>query len=260
MSTVTSTLGSRRLPTGRFLLGGLIVLVGLLLLLQTTGVFETRQFLQYIPSLFVLLGIWLFVQSGYRSIVGPVVIVGVAGAAQLVVLGHATAEQLIVYWPVLIIALGLSIAIGQYRSSVRRSDASYTSGVTVFGGVEKRNTSEAFVGGDLTTIFGETTLDLRDATLTDRPARVDLTVLFGEAQLIVPRDWVVQMDVVPVLGSAADERPRRVIADDPTGQEGDLAGEVADPAGEVADPAGERAGPDLVVTGFVAFGEASVRD
>ena len=227
--------------------------MGVLLLFQTTGIFETRSLLQYVPSLFVLLGIWLFVQSGYRSIVGPVVIVGVAGAVQLSVLGYATAEELVVYWPVLVIALGLSIALGQYRSSVRRSDASYTSGVTVFGGVEKRNTSEAFVGGDLTTIFGETTLDLRDAKLTDRPARVDLTVLFGEAQLIVPRDWVVQMEVVPVLGSAADERPRRALADDPTGEE-------VDPTGGGADPTGERTGADLVVTGFVAFGEASVRD
>ena len=253
MSTMTSTTRSRRLPTGRFLLGGLVVLVGVLLLFQSTGIFETRSLLQYVPSLFVLLGIWLFVQSGFRSIVGPVVIVGVAGAVQLSVLGYATAEQLVVYWPVLVIALGLSIALGQYRSRTRRSDASYTSGVTVFGGVEKRNTSEAFVGGDLTTIFGETTLDLRDAKLTDRPARVDLTVLFGEAQVIVPRDWVVQMEVVPVLGSAADERPRRAITDDPTG-------EGADPTGEGADPARERAGADLVVTGFVAFGEASVRD
>ncbi|AUX07837.1 hypothetical protein AArcSl_0182 [Halalkaliarchaeum desulfuricum] len=246
MSTVSSTIRSQRLPTGRFLLGALVILVGVLLLFQTTGVFETRQLLQYVPSLFVLLGIWLFVQSGFRSLVGPVVIVGVAGAVQLIVLGYATAEQLVVYWPVLVIALGLSIAMGQYRSSVRRSDASYSSGVTVFGGVEKRNTSEAFVGGDLTTIFGETTLDLRDAQLTDRPARVDLTVLFGEAQVIVPRDWVVQMEVIPILGSAADDRPRRAIGDDMTVE---LEGATVD-----------RDGVDLVVTGFVAFGEASVRD
>lgn len=109
----------------------------------------------------------------------------------------------------------------------------------MFGGVEKRNTSEAFVGGDLTTIFGETTLDLRDARLTERPARVDVTVLFGETQLIVPRDWIVQMDVVPVLGAAADERPRRAVG----GEESEANGAV-----------------DLVVSGFVAFGEASVRD
>ena len=230
-----ATTSARRLPTSQFLLGGIVVLLGVLLLLHTTGTLPTGDLLLYVPSLFVLLGVWILVQSRLRSLVGPVVLIGVAGAAQLVVLEYATFEQVVVYWPVLVIAFGLSIALGQFRSRVQQSDAAFTSGMAVFGGVEKRNTSKAFTGGDLTAFFGGTELDLRDAAIEEKPARIDATVLFGEVEIIVPREWNVRMDVVPVLGGASDDRPRR-------------------------DHASDHDEIDLVVTGFAAFGEISVTD
>lgn len=227
-----STITSRRIPTSQFLLGAIIVLLGVLLLFNTTGIYPTQDLLLYVPSLFVALGIWLLVQSRLRSIIGPVVLIGVAGAAQLIVLDYATVDQVIVYWPVLVIALGLSIALGQYRSRVQYSDADFTSGVAVLGGVEKRNTSKTFAGGDLTAIFGDTKLDLRDAQIAVRPARINATVMFGDIDIIVPRDWNVQMDLLPVLADATDDRRRH-----------DHHDEV-----------------DLIITGFAAFGDVSVTD
>jgi predicted membrane protein len=99
--------------------------------------------------------------------------------------------------------------------------------------VEKRNTSRQFTGADLTAIFGGTELDLRDATVAERPARINAVAMFGGVDIIVPRDWNVQLDVLPVLGGATDDRPRRETQHD------DI---------------------DLVVTGFAAFGGVSVTD
>lgn len=223
----------RRFPTVQALFGGFIVLVGLLLLLDTTGVLETRSLLLYTPSLLVVVGLWALVGSGFRNLVGPVVLVGVGAAAQLVALGYATVDQLVVFWPVLIVAFGLSVVLGTYRSRVRATDDAYSSLFAAFGGVERRNTSKAFAGADLTAIFGGAELDLRDAELTDRPVTVNAVALFGGADVIVPRDWNVRMEVLPVLGGASDERPRRE----------DRHEEV-----------------DLVVTGFTAFGGVSVTD
>lgn len=222
-----------RVPSGQLLLGAIIALIGVLLLLSTTGLFSTRGILVYVPSLFVILGLWIFVQSGFRSIVAPVFFVGIGGAWQLVTLEYATVEQVVVYWPVLVIAIGVSIALGQYRSRVRSSSDAYTSTFALLGSAEKRNTSANYAGANLTTAFGETRLDLRDATIEDRPARIDTTTLFGETEIVVPREWTVQMDVVPLLGEASDNRPRRGTQSD---------------------------GVDLVVGGFVAFGEITVRD
>lgn len=219
--------------TSQFLLGAIVVLVGLLLLLETTGLVSTSDLLRYVPSLFVAVGLWALVQSRFRNIVGPVVLVGVASAWQAVALGYATVDQVVSFWPVLIIAFGLSIILGQVRSRVRETETTFTSAFAAFGGVEKRNTSKGFTGADLTAIFGGTELDLRDAALEDRPAQINAVAMFGGVDVIVPREWNVQLDVLPILGGASDDRPRR-------GEEHD----------EI----------DLVVTGFAAFGGVTVTD
>ncbi|MCU4743722.1 cell wall-active antibiotics response protein [Halobacteria archaeon AArc-m2/3/4] len=230
MATTTS---SRRLPTSQALLGAIVVLVGILLLLDTTGVVPTRDALLYVPSIFVAVGVWALVQNHFRNIVGPVVLIGVAGAGQLVALEYVTVDQVVVFWPVFVIAFGLSIVLGQFRSHVHDTDDAYTSAFVAFGGIDKRNISKAFTGGDLTAVFGGTELDLRDAVIEDRPARINAVALFGGVDVVVPREWNVQMTVVPVLGGASDDRPRRETQHD-----------------EI----------DLVVTGFAAFGGVSVTD
>lgn len=228
-----ATTTSRRVPTSQLLIGGIVALVGVLLLLQTTGLFATRNILLYVPTLFVVLGIWMIIQSRFHSLIGPIILIGIAGGAQLIVLDYATFAQVVVYWPVLVIALGLSIAIGQFRSRVQHTDNSFTSGFAIFGGIEKRNTTKSFTGGNLTAIFGGTELDLRDAAVATPPARITTTVLFGDAEIVVPEDWNVHVDAVPIFGEASDRRRR----DSDTHE--DL---------------------DLIVTGFVAFGDITVRD
>lgn len=224
---------TRRYLTSQFLLGVIVILVGTLLLLETTDIVSTGDLLVYVPSLFVVVGLWALVQSGFRNVVGPIVLVGVAGAAQLVALGYATVDEVVSFWPALLIAFGLSIIMGQVRSRVRETDDTFTSAFAAFGGVEKRNTSKEFVGADLTAVFGGTELDLREAGLAERPAQINAVAMFGGVDLIVPRDWNVQLDVLPVLGGASDDRPRRE---------------------------GEHEGVDLVVTGFAAFGGVTVTD
>lgn len=224
---------SRGLPTSQVVFGALVVLIGVLLLLDTTGVYPTGSLLVYVPSLFVLVGIWALVRSRFRSLGGPLVVVLVAGAWQLVALDVVAADELVDFWPVLLIAFGLSIILGRYRSRVRSSTDDYSSLFAAFGGVERRNTSESFAGADLTAIFGGAELDLRDAAVADPPAHVNAVALFGGAEVIVPREWNVSMDVLPILGGATDDRPRR------------------DEQHEAV---------DLEVTGFAAFGGVTVTD
>ncbi|WP_440991748.1 LiaF transmembrane domain-containing protein [Haloarchaeobius baliensis] len=228
-----STTSSRRFPSIQVLFGALVVVLGALLLLDTTGVFPTTDLLLYAPSLFVLVGLWALFQSRLRNIVGPVVLVTIGAAWQAVALDVATVDDVIVFWPILVIAFGLSVVLGTYRSRSVEIDDAYTSMFAAFGGVERRNTSKAFTGADLTAIFGGAEIDLRDAEITDRPARINAVALFGAAEVIVPRDWNVQMDVLPVLGAAEDSRRRYETVNDDV---------------------------DLVVGGFTAFGGIEVKD
>ena len=225
-------MSSRRL-SAQALLGGFIVLLGLLLLLDTTGVYETTQLLQFVPSLFVVAGIYALVSSRLRNVAGPLVVIVVAGGWQLATLGVVEWSDFEAFWPLLIILLGLSVILGQYRARAYEVSDAFVTAVGLFGGADRRVTTDGFVGGELTAVFGGVDLDLRDATVSDRPARVNATAVFGGVDVRVPTDWNVQVDVLPIFGGAEDERPRR---------------------------AEEHDSVDLVVTGFAAFGGITVVD
>lgn len=223
----------RTLPVGQIVFGGLVILIGILLLLETTDVAPTAELLRFVPSVIIVLGLWALVQSRFRTLIGPVLLVGLGSAWQLVALGYATVDQVVAFWPVLVIALGVSVLLGQFRTGVQETGNRHTTAVAVFGGVEKRNTSDRFTGADLTAMFGGVELDLRETAVADRPAHVNAVAMFGGVEIAAPRDWNVRMDVLPVFGGAGDERtPERI----------------------------DHEEVDLVVTGFAAFGGVTVTD
>jgi len=226
---------ARRIST-QAITGTIIVIVGLLLLLSTTGIYDVGNLWRYVPSLFVLLGVWALVNSGFRNVTGPIVLIVIAGTVQLLALDLITGEAIASWWPVLIILFGLSLLFGRFRQE-RRVPAVSTDDVDligVFAGNERRITSESFRGGTATALFGGVDVDLRDAAVADPPAVLTVTALFGGAEITVPRDWTVAIDVLPVLGGVEDER------------RGPTAASAED--------------ADLVVTGFVAFGGITVKD
>lgn len=219
--------------TNRSVVGGVVVVLGVLLLLGTTGMFETESLVQYVPSLFVLVGVYAIVRSGFRNLTGPVLLVLVAASIQLLVLDVITDAFAETYWPVLVVVAGLTILLSRSRRSdptVLQEDLDL---VAVFGGVERRPVGERFRSADLAVAFGGAELDLRDAA-SAKPSEVDALVIFGGAEVYVPEDWVVEVDALPLFGAVTDERPRAPLARD-----------------------GET--PDLVVTGAVAFGGITIK-
>lgn len=225
-------MASRRL-TAQTLLGGIIVLIGLALLARSTGLFDVGSLFRFVPSLFVVLGLYALVSSGFRNIVGPVLVVLVALGWQLVALDVLAAGDVLQFWPVLVILFGVSLLLGQYRARTRAATSDATTVFAFFGGAERRVTSQTFRNADLTAIFGGIELDLRDATIADPPAHISTTTIFGGAEIRVPREWNVRIDVLPLFGATEDSRPR-------------------------ADEAHEDV--DLVLTGFVAFGGVELLD
>jgi hypothetical protein len=222
-----------RRPSSQVLIGVLVVLLGVTLLANTTGLYDTGPLLRYVPSLFVLVAVYAMLVSRFENLFGPLAVVVVAGTSQLVVLGVVEGSTVRQFWPVLVILFGLSVLLGRLRSRSVDVEASYLDAVAVFGGVERHATSRAFRGATWTALFGGTELDLRDAAVVESPARVSVTAPFGAVEVVVPREWNVRLDVLPILGVAEDERRRREPDHDAV---------------------------DLVVTGGAAFGGVSVTD
>jgi predicted membrane protein len=222
----------RRLSS-QSLLGGVVVLVGLVLLLQTTGTYDVGPLFRFVPALFVLIGLYALVTSGLQNVVGPLVLVGFGTVWQLVALDYLRWTDVVSLWPALIILFGLSILLGRVRPKARTVDGTRMDVVAIFGGRNVRADSKQFTGGEVTVAFGGADVDLRDVVVPAPPARLDVTSAFGGVEIAVPRDWRVRLDVLPLFGAAEDDRPRRET---------------------------EHETVDLVVTGICAFGGVSVTD
>ena len=226
----------RGLPT-QVATGAIIVIIGILLLLSTTDTLDVGSLWRYVPSLFVLLGVWALIRSEFRNVTGPIILIIIAGTVQLLALDLITGRTIATWWPVLIILFGFSVMTGYWR---QRRRVSTTSGddidlIGIFGGTERRVDSTSFTGGTATAIFGGVDVDLRDAAIAEPPAVETATALFGGVEVRVPEDWTVSVDALPIFGAVEDERGRRP----------DIK---------------RSAEPDLVLNGFVAFGGISIGD
>ena len=226
----------RGLPT-QVATGAIIVIIGILLLLSTTDTLDVGSLWRYVPSLFVLLGVWALIRSEFRNVTGPIILIIIAGTVQLLALDLITGRTIATWWPVLIILFGFSVMTGYWR---QRRRVPTTSGddfdlIGIFGGTERRVDSTSFTGGTATAIFGGVDIDLRDAAIAEPPAVETATALFGGVEVRVPEDWTVSVDALPIFGAVEDERGRRP----------DIK---------------RSAEPDLVLNGFVAFGGISIGD
>lgn len=106
-------------------------------------------------------------------------------------------------------------------------------GIAIFGSADRRLEADRFEAADVVAIFGDSRLDLRDATVSETPAGVDAVAIFGDVDVHVPEGWRVDLRVTSVFGEVTDRR-----------RELPSATEEA----------------DLIVTGLVLFGDLEVRD
>ena len=111
---------------------------------------------------------------------------------------------------------------------------------TALGGITDRNVSQDFRGGRLTAFLGGVSVDLRQAEIVERPARIHVSAILGGVEISVPQHWNVKKHVRPIAGGVDDRRPPVRHSDD--------------------DDAPLDNAPDLVVTGSVLLGGLLIRD
>jgi hypothetical protein len=159
-----------------------------------------------------------------------------------------------------VVAGVLATRVADRGASLARADGSGTVSVhAVMSGNRRTVEAVPFRGGEMTTIMGESRLDLRQAALAPGDhAVVDIVTVMGSAIVYVPDGWEVDFDAVPVMGGVKDER-RRLVDPDADAPPETGAPEAPAAVGEPEPAVAAGPAPRLVLRGFILMGGLVVR-
>lgn len=189
MPTTTNRRG-RRFGGVRTLVGGLVILLGVVLLADTTGTVEMDGSAVFVAGLLVLYGAYRLVSSGLRRVFWPALFVLVGVLWLAVELTAFTESEAWALWPVVVVLFGLSMLLRRRGSRV-----------VVHAGTAP--TGRGLDDDDALAVFGTRRVDLRGV---DAPDRIEPVAVFGTVELLVPEGWTVDSRTTAVLGSVEDHR------------------------------------------------------
>jgi predicted membrane protein len=119
-----------------------------------------------------------------------------------------------VFWPILIISFGLIIIIKHFRTPKRNfmkskyseETSDFYEEATVFGGSHKFIKNDSFKGARISAVFGGSKINLQQSILSPEGAVLDVNLIFGGCELIVPPDWNIRLEANNIFGGINDKR------------------------------------------------------
>lgn len=205
---------AQRAGLGVWVLGLGLIVLGVLFLLDTTGVLDAGAFFStFWPLLLIAWGAWMLVQERGRSLWGLVVLLlGIGFQAEE--LRWIESGWLGRFWPVALIIVGIAILAGaRWRPTTHPGGArpaqaqphDWTETVAVLGDRDQRVTSREWRGGRVVAVMADVRLDLTEAMPHPNGAELRITAVMGDVRLKVPEGWDVAVRGTPVLGSIEDK-------------------------------------------------------
>jgi predicted membrane protein len=235
------TIGVTRKRNSSSIVAGLtMIAVGALFLLERRGVIEAEQIVHFWPLVFVVAGISHLVScrdSWRRGLGWTTFLVAVGVLWTLSNLGYSEFAFHRI-WPYFLIGLGIWIMLTRwkhYEGATVANDAQMDN-THVFGGGEYRVTTKNFRGGEINSVFGGFTLDLREADMEGPEAVIEVNAVFGGGEIRVPESWGVVVSGTGIFGGYGDETSQRRA------------------------PEGEARAKTLVVKGAAVFGGVVVKN
>ncbi len=202
--------------TGRALLGIILILVGFLFVARNFNFFPfpVREIIFSWQMLLIFIGVLMLIARSNNT----------AGIILICIGGFFLIPDFFgpnfhwqwhnFFWPVIFIVIGVLILfkggrhrpyhLGEGKEEEMADD--YLDDVAIFGGGNRIITSNNFLGGKITSIFGGSTIDFRKATLAKGKNVIDIFTMFGGSKLIVPNDWDIRVDIVSIFGGYSDKR------------------------------------------------------
>jgi predicted membrane protein len=180
-------------------LGVILILLGVGFLLQQMDMFSFGAFFStWWPLILIALGV-IQLLSKPPAYTAGIIFLGLGGYFQLRQLGIVETSFFRFFFPIIVILVGVRILLGSNRGAAGFSDQTI-SHFNIFSGYETGVTSQTFRGGSVTSIFGASEIDLRQAALESERVVMDITVIFGGSTIKVPEHWRVTADGIPIFG------------------------------------------------------------
>ena len=199
------------LQNNRAIIGVVLVLLGLFLVLRNTGVFP--DFIEDIifswPMLLLTIGLVITIGSSGSKTSG--IIVMAVGAFFLIPQIFRETFDINMFWPSIFIIIGIVFIFSKRKgwnavTTTSQVGDDYIDYVHVFSGGERQVVSDNFRGGKVSAVFGGSEIDLTQSKLAPGVSELEIACVFGGTTIIVPDNWNVKIEVVPVLGGFGDER------------------------------------------------------
>ena len=206
--------------SGRTFAGIILAVFGALVLLTALGIGGDEGLLRWFPSLFIVLGLWGLLKSRFRGSTVPFIMLAVGVVVQLALVLDSFDSEVI--WAIVLIAVGIALIAGGARSRNRnrghslnmdfvQSDSSpltdsSINASSVLSSSKHRVESQEFRGGEVNAVMGSIELDMRDASVREKPARLEVAAVMGSVNMRVPSGWNITIDTSTVMGQTEDKR------------------------------------------------------
>lgn len=119
-------------------------------------------------------------------------------------------------WPIILVFVGLMMLFKKQDCKDRKgpwkekwfqkknTNMDVLDASAIMGGDSKQVSSYDFKGGKINAILGGLELDLTNCTLSKEPCILDVTIVMGGVELIVPHEWNIVSELKPIMGGIED--------------------------------------------------------
>ena len=185
-------------------IGGIVLLIiGASVLLERLSVFSSSGIIgKYWPLAVIFTGMYLYNEKNITE-KNALIIIGLGIIFQLNNLGMLSFLPIGLLWPIILIGVGFYLFANQNESTDNTGDLNI---FCLFSGVENKNLSKNFNGGNIFVMFGGAELDLRQSEMsTEDFATIDIFCMFGGVEIRVPEQWNAENHVFPIFGGVDNE-------------------------------------------------------
>jgi len=186
--------------------GILLIVYGVLFLLARMGYVNAWSYV--VPVFLITVGGWQLLFGGSNKRGGGIILA--IGVVFLFVRWGAIPGAILAnLWPIVLIVIGLWFLFGRRGRAPQSTSNNHIKVWSAFGANETSVDASEFQGGDATSLFGSVTVDLRRTKMAPGGAVIDLFAAFGGIELLVPEDWVVNVQTVAIFGGVDNRANRR---------------------------------------------------